>query len=290
MILGTGGLGYVGQFLLRELAQQKLPVRCLIRPGKPKEKLRQLERWGMEWVEGDLLDEVARLRALKGARVVIHLAHIRYASVLLADIHNEIERIVLMSSLWRFSRVPSTAVDEVIESEAVVEASDRPWVLLRPSMIYGPGNDRNISRLRNHLRRWRWITIFGRGYTMHQPVYVEDVVGATITAVDQPDIEHRSYALAGGGMLTYRDLLQTLGYSIGVSPLIMPLPARPLAYILGVLRDWGFRLPVDSEQIMRLQEDKQYDIADARRDLGFNPSNFEDGIRRIAGWESDEPV
>ena len=70
----------------------------------------------------------------------------------------------------------------------------------------------------------------------------------------------------------------------------MPLPARPLAYILGVLSDWGFRLPVDSEQIMRLQEDKQYDIADARRDLGFSPSNFEDGIRRIAGWESDELV
>ena len=129
-----------------------------------------------------------------------------------------------MSSLWRFSRVPSAAVDEVIESEAVVEASDRPWVLLRPSMIYGPGNDRNISRLRNHLRRWRWIPIFGRGYTMHQPVYVEDVVGATITAVDQPDIEHRSYALAGGEMLTYRDLLQTLGHSIGVSPSLCRCP------------------------------------------------------------------
>lgn len=290
MILVTGGMGYVGQFLLRELAQQKLPVRCLIRLGKPKEKLRQLERWGMEWVEGDLLDEVARRRSLKGVRFVIHLAHIRYASLLLADMHNEIERIILMSSLWRFSRVPSTAVDEVIESEAVVEASDKPWVLLRPSMIYGPGHDRNISRLRNHLRRWRWIPIFGHGYTMHQPVYVEDVVGATITAMDQPDIEHCSYALAGGGILTYRDLLQILGHSIGVSPLIMPLPARPLAYILGLLNDWGFRLPVDSEQIMRLQEDKQYDIADARRDLGFSPSNFEDGIRRIAGWESDESV
>ena len=284
MILVTGGMGYVGQFLLREMAQQKLPVRCLIRPGKPKQKLLQLEQWGMEWVEGDLLDEVARRRALEGAQVVIHLAHIRYASVLLADMHNEIERIVLMSSLWRFSSVSSAAVDEVIESEAVVEASDRPWVLLRPSMIYGPGNDRNISRLRNHLRRWRWVPIFGRGYTVHQPVYVEDVVDATITAADKPDIEHRSYAIAGGEMLTYRHLLQTLGHSIGVSPLIFPLPVQPLAFILGVLSDWGFRLPVDSEQIMRLQEDKQYDIADARRDLGFNPSNFEDGIRRMADW------
>ena len=290
MILVTGGMGYVGQFLLRELAQQRLTVRCLIRSGKPKGKLRQLEQWGMEWVEGDLLDETTRRRALEGARVVIHLAHIRYASVLLADIHNEIERIILMSSLWRFSRVPSASVDEVVESEAVVEASDKPWVLLRPSMIYGPGNDRNISRLRNHLHRWRWIPIFGGGHTIHQPVYVEDVVGATITAVDQPDIEHRSYALAGGEVLTYRDLLHTLGHSIGVSPLIVPLPARPLAYILNVLRNRGFRLPVDSEQIMRLQEDKQYDITDARRDLGFSPSNFEDGIRRMAGLESDELV
>ena len=57
-----------------------------------------------------------------------------------------------------------------------------------------------------------------------------------------------------------------------------------------MLRNRGFRLPVDSEQIMRLQEDKQYDITDARRDLGFSPSNFEDGIRRMAGLESDELV
>jgi len=287
MMLVTGGMGYVGQFLLRELAQQKRSVRCLVRPGKPKEKLHQLEQWGMEWVEGDLLNGEVRRRALKGVRTVVHLAHIRYGAALLADMPGEVERVVMMSSLWRFSRVQSAAVDEVVESEHAVEGSDKPWVLLRPSMIYGPGNDRNISRLRTHLRRWRCVPIFGSGYAVHQPVYVEDVVGATIAAVDQPDIEHRSYALAGGEELTYRDLLHALGDSIGVSPLIVPLPARFLAYIIGVLREWGVRLPVDSEQIMRLQEDKRYDIADARRELGFNPLCFKEGLQRLADWESD---
>jgi len=288
MMLVTGGMGYVGQFLLRELAQQKRSVRCLVRPGKPKEKLHQLEQWGMEWVEGDLLNGEVRRRALKGVRTVVHLAHIRYGAALLADMPGEVERVVMMSSLWRFSRVQSAAVDEVVESEHAVEGSDKPWVLLRPSMIYGPGNDRNISRLRTHLRRWRCVPIFGSGYAVHQPVYVEDVVGATIAAVDQPDIEHRSYALAGGEELTYRDLLHALGDSIGVSPLIVPLPARFLAYIIGVLREWGVRLPVDSEQIMRLQEDKRYDIADARRELGFNPLCFKEGLQRLADWESDD--
>ncbi|MGB1891367.1 MAG: NAD-dependent epimerase/dehydratase family protein [Candidatus Latescibacterota bacterium] len=288
MMLVTGGMGYVGQFLLRELAQQKRSVRCVIRSSTTNEKLRQLEQWGMEWVEGDLLNGGVRRRALEGVRTVVHLAHIRYGAALLADMPGEVERVVLMSSLWRFSRVQSAAVDEVVESEHAVEGSDKPWVLLRPSMIYGPGNDRNISRLRTHLRRWRWIPIFGSGHVVHQPVYVEDVVRATIAAVDQPDIEHRSYALAGGEELTYRDLLHALGDSIGVSPLIVPLPARSLAYIIGVLREWGVRLPVDSEQIMRLQEDKRYDIADARRDLGFNPSNFRKGLKRLAGWESDD--
>jgi len=288
MMLVTGGMGYVGQFLLRELAQQKRSVRCLVRPGKPKEKLHQLEQWGMEWVEGDLLNGEVRRRALKGVRTVVHLAHIRYGAALLADMPGEVERVVMMSSLWRFSRVQSAAVDEVVESEHAVEGSDKPWVLLRPSMIYGPGNDRNISRLRTHLRRWRCVPIFGSGYAVHQPVYVEDVVGATIAAVDQPDIEHRSYALAGGEELTYRDLLHALGDSIGVSPLIVPLPARFLAYIIGVLREWGIRLPVDSEQIMRLQEDKRYDTADARRELGFNPLCFKEGLQRLADWESDD--
>ncbi len=281
MILVTGCTGYVAGFLLRELARQDESVRCLVRPHKPEESLRPLREWGMSIQEGDLLDERARRRALEGVRAVIHLAHIRYAPLVLSDAGTQVERLVLMSSLWRFSRVVAAGVTEVINAEKAVEKCDKPWVLLRPSMIYGPGSDRNISRLRAQLRRWRVMPIFGSGQALHQPVYVGDVVRATMAALRQPGIEHRSYALAGRSALSYRDLLTALGHSIGVSPIIVPLPARPAAALVGILRRWGAPLPLEPEQILRLQEDKQYDIGEAQRDLAYEPVAFERGLELV---------
>ncbi len=284
MILVTGGTGYVGGFLLRELAQQDESVRCLVRPGKAAEALRPLRDWGMGILEGDLLDERVRCRALEGVRAVIHLAHIRYAPLILKDGGPQVERFVLMSSLWRFSRVAAPAVTEVVDAEKAVEKSEKPWVVLRPSMIYGPGCDRNISRLRAQLRRWRLLPIFGRGQALHQPVYVGDVVQATVAALRQSGIEHRSYALAGRSALSYRDLLAALGHSIGVAPLIVPLPVRPAVYAVRALRRWGIPLPLEPEQILRLQEDKQYDIGEAQRDLDYDPVAFERGLHLVGAW------
>ena len=71
-----------------------------------------------------------------------------------------------------------------------------------------------------------------------------------------------------------------MGRSVGVSQLIVALPARPSAYIAQVLRRLGLSLGVEPEQILRLQEDKSHSIEDAQRDLDFAPLDFEQGLRR----------
>ena len=281
MILVTGGTGYVGQFLLDALAQGNAQVRCVVRPGKPKSALERLRRYGMEICEGDLLDSTVLNAALRDVRCVLHLAHIRFAPNVLRAAPDSVERLVLMSSLWRFSRVPSPVVDEVIKAEREVEQSNKPWVLLRPSMIYGPGDDRNINRLRAHLNRWSVMPIFGSGRALQQPVFVGDVVAATIASMHAAGIERRAYAIAGAQAVTYRVLLKMLGASMGVTPRIVSLPARPLAALLGAVRRCGIHLPVDPEQILRLQEDKQYNISAARADLAFDPLTFEAGLEKV---------
>ena len=45
----------------------------------------------------------------------------------------------------------------------------------------------------------------------------------------------------------------------------------------------GVELSLDREQVHRLQEDKEYSIAAARRDLGFAPLEFDAALARIFG-------
>lgn len=283
MIVVTGGLGYVGSFLLEHLDFEKERVCCLVRPGKSKSALSALRETGVEIVEGDLAQAGSHAKVLAAARVIIHLAHIRYAPQILQSVGAFNERVVLVSSLWRFSRVPSAVLSEIVAAEEVVEQSDKPWVLLRPSMIYGPRGDRNISRLAAHIQRWRFLPIFGNGQHLHQPVYVGDVVSAILASVERPGIEHRSYALAGRYPLSYRELIYAIGRSIGVSPRIVALPARPVVLLLHILRRCGLSVGIDPEQIMRLQEDKSYSIVEAQQDLGFDPLEFERGLQNMRG-------
>jgi len=278
MILVTGGGGYVGHFLLKRLSQQAERVCCLLRPGR---EYGDIEELGFDVVAGDLERPEALASVFAEAEAIVHLVHIRYAPAVLRYAGSTVKRIVLLSSLRRFSRVPSPSVSEVVEAERAVLDSPKPWVLLRPSMIYGPGDDRNISRLMAHLRRWRLQPVFGDGLSLQQPVYVEDVVDAILAALVRPAVEGRAYAVAGERALTYRELIGAVGEAAGVSPHIVRLPVR---WALNLLRRCGLPSGIEPEQILRLQEDKAFSIEETRRDLGYAPLDLQRGLAQVKAW------
>ena len=51
--------------------------------------------------------------------------------------------------------------------------SDLQFTLLRPTMIYGPGNDRNVAFIRGYIDSHRFLPVFGSGERLQQPVFVE---------------------------------------------------------------------------------------------------------------------
>ena len=110
LIAVTGATGYMGSFLLPRLVARDEAVRCLVRPGTD---AAALVRIGAEIARGDLEEPAAVAAALRDARVVLHLAHIRYAPAVLAGVGAGVERLVLVSSLRRFSRVADASVAAV---------------------------------------------------------------------------------------------------------------------------------------------------------------------------------
>lgn len=280
MILLTGATGYLGRFLLPRLMEKGWPVRCLLRPTSDQSALAP---WKVEICLGDL-DHPAQVRpTLAGVRRILHLAHIRYTPALVAGVENTLEHLVLVSSRRRFSQVPSPSVEEVIQGEATALRSGLPWTLLRPTMIYGPGDDRNLSRLAAHLRKHRWIPIFGSGRALQQPVHVEDVVEALLAALQRPGAIHRVYNLAGPEPLTYDQLIDQVGAAVGVRPVKLHLPVGLALAGLWGARRLGMRPGLEAEQVCRLQEDKSCSIAAARTDLGYAPRPLAVGLAQIYG-------
>lgn len=67
----TGGSGFVGANLVRELLKDRHGVRVFVRPSSDRSAL---EGCNVEFAEGDLLDPASLRRAVAGIRVVYHVA------------------------------------------------------------------------------------------------------------------------------------------------------------------------------------------------------------------------
>jgi nucleoside-diphosphate-sugar epimerase len=224
------------------------------------------------------MEEVAE--ALDGTQALVSVAHIRHAPVLIAACERAgVSRAVLFSSTWRFSKFRTPEVEAVIAGEEALEASDLDATLLRPTMVYGPGDDRNISRLREHLRRHRVFPIFGSGECLVQPVYVADAADAVVAALGRTGTVRKAYEIAGPEPIPYREMIDTLGRCVGriVLKVYIPIPiALPLVAAYG----WVADAPrVTPDQVRRMGEDRAFDISETIRDLGMAPRSFEEGVR-----------
>src|SRR6202040_745311 len=88
------------------------------------------------------------------------------------------------------------------------------------------------------------------------------------------------YTVAGPEALTYNQLVDAVAAAVGRKVVKVHLPVRPVVAGLALLESLGLRLPIRSEQVRRLEEDKAFDIGDAVRDLGYSPLPFADGVQR----------
>ena len=276
MVLLTGATGLLGGALLDPLLSRGYVVRCLVRAGSPRAS--RLDPARVELVRGDAGDESALLRALRGTDALLHLAGVEYApQAVEAARWAGVERVVVVSSTSAHSAYESRSGPKV-RMERVISESGLGWTIVRPTMIYGSERDKNVHRLLRFLDRSPVFPMFGPGTNLWQPVYHEDCAGGVYEALVRPAAVGKSYDLPGAEPLTYLDLVQTAAGALGKKPRVVELPLEPIRLSLAAAERLRVPLPVGSDQVERLREDKAYPYEEARRDLGYTPRPFRDGV------------
>jgi nucleoside-diphosphate-sugar epimerase len=140
-----------------------------------------------------------------------------------------------------------------------------------------------MHRLLRFLDRWPVFPLFGSGENLWQPVYYEDLARGLYAALTKPGTEGQIYDLPGSRPLTYIDLIRTAAVALGKSTRIVRIPAEPVRQALVVAERIGLPLPVSSEQVLRLREDKAYSYQKAKEELGYAPRTFKKGIALEVG-------
>jgi len=243
-VLVTGAGGLVGARTCRLLAERGWSVRALVRDRARAEQ--RLSGAKVEYAIGDLRDRDLVNAAVRGADAVVHLAAIAIeragqtyeavnseatATLLEAARATGVPRFIQMSQNGASSSSPHRFLRSKGIAEDLVRASDRSWTVLRPSVIFGPG-DEFVTVLARLVRLSPLVyPLPGGGTARFQPVAVGDVAAAIAICLERSDTAGRAFALGGPEPLTLREIAARVLKAMGARRMLVGAPIgvmRPL--------------------------------------------------------------
>ncbi len=321
MILVTGGGGFLGGAVVRQLLARGESVRSLQRSEAP--ALRVL---GAEVLRADLADGDAVRAAAKGCAAVIHIGakagvwgpYAEYhranilgtRNILEACLNNGIQRLVYTST-------PSVIhaggdVEGVDESAPLATQFDTAYpatkaeaerlvlsangaelatVALRPHLIWGPGDPQLVARILARAKAGR-LRLVGGGAKLIDSVYIDNAAQAHLLALDRlapgAACAGKAYFITQGEPMPQRDLINGILMAGGLPPCEQSISPRA-AYAVGATLEiiWRILRRTDEPMMTRflarqLATAHWYDISAARRDLAYTPRiTVAEGLARL---------
>ena len=101
------------------------------------------------------------------------------------------------------------------------------WTIFRPTLIYDPGRDANVSAIADFVRRFGIFPIVRPGAGRRQPIHAADVAQAMAAAADAPTARNAIFGLPGGETLAYREMVRRIFEALGKRPVLLHLPLGP---------------------------------------------------------------
>jgi nucleoside-diphosphate-sugar epimerase len=313
-------MGFIGGHLIPALEARGHSVTLALRDRSRERRLLASApntRWTA--VVGEIGPETHWRRALTDADAVIHLA--ARAHVLDQSAKDEesfmrinaggtarlvehasragVQRFVLMSSIGAVTdasdqlvtlETPCAPVSPYgrskLEAErALVEhcrESDMEWTILRPTLVYGPGNPGNIARLVSLVRRG-WPLPLGAIRNRRSFAFVENLVDATIAVLTHDAARAATFFVADGEDLSTPELIAKIAQHAETHTKLVPVPLLALETLARGAQAIGVRLPFDGETLRRLGSSLFVDTAPLRA-LGWTPRfSVDEGLRSMLG-------
>ncbi|WP_434568780.1 NAD-dependent epimerase/dehydratase family protein [Pseudomonas sp. Z3-8] len=197
----------------------------------------------------------------------------------------QVKRVVVLSSTSRFAKHASPdprerdVAQRLIRAEEQLEqwATERQieWVILRPTLIYGFGGDKNISEIARFIQRFGFFPLIGGGTGLRQPVHGDDVIQACLSAMNMPDLASAGYNLSGGETVPYHTMVRRIFQAMGRPVRTVPLPAKALGWGVSIMRCLPRYRHLSSALVARMNQDLVFDHSQASQQFGFAPKAFQ---------------
>ena len=322
MIVVTGGGGFLGGAIVRQLLARGESVRSVQRSDVP-----DLRALGVDVVRADLSDARACLEALRGADAVIHVAAKAGVWGSAASFHSAnvqaTENVIAACRTLGIGKLVYTSTPSVVhaggdvanmdESAPVATHFSAPYpqtkalaeayvlaangaqlatVALRPHLIWGPGDTQLTARVLARARAGR-LRLVGGGEKWIDSVYIDNAAAAHLNALDRVEpgaaCAGKAYFITQGEPMPQKQLINGMLAAAGLPPCDRSI-APGVAWLAGAVLELVWTLLRREEEPMmtrflaqQLATAHWYNIDAARRDLGYAPQvTVQEGLALLA--------
>jgi dihydroflavonol-4-reductase len=322
----TGGTGFIGGEVVRQLRARGDEVVCLVRnPAKAKEVV----DLGCQTVAGDLRDTEAIRDGMEGCDAVIHAAAIyevgipasqrqamRDANVggtervLGAARDAKIPKVVYVSTVGVFGNTGGKVVDETYEHPAKdftscyeetkweahqvakrLIAEGLPCVIVQPGGVYGPGDTSSIGELLSQFLAGKMplLPFPELGICLS---HVEDIATGILLGLDKGK-PGEAYVISGPAT-TVREAIETVAAVTGrkAPKHAIPVPLMKAMIPIGSLVGKMMGQPPNLRELISSADGVTFwaSYDKAKGELGYEPRGLEEGLRATLEAEGKLPA
>jgi uncharacterized protein YbjT (DUF2867 family) len=279
----VGATGFVGSSVVAHLAELGHRVIAISRDGtRDADWKDSVEARAADVTTGSGLDA-----ALDGADAVVHLVAIpreskgkTFEAVNVRGTRHTVEaaeragirRFVHLSALGVIDDPKLAYLSSKWRGEEAVRSSSLDWVILRPSLLFGPG-DGFFNLVKVTLKWWSpgIVAIPGKGDARFQPLAVEDLAIAVARSVTDEDRAGSVYELGGPDWWTYREIVDEVMRVTRMKRLKLGMPI-PLLRVLTAATDRVLPIfPVSHDQIASLSRPNSTELDAFEKAFGVAP-------------------
>lgn len=287
MILVTGGTGFIGNVLVRNLVSLGYPIRLLLNPSN--ETPRLPPGLAVDVAISSLDDERSIRASLKGIRTIFHLvgtesrginAEFSAVDILsakrLAVIAREMEidRFFYLSHLGADRHSAYPYLKAKAEAEAAIIASGVPYTILRTAAVYGK-NDHFTEVFARYIRVFpRFVPIPGDGSTKLQPLWVDDLVTCLLLCFEDEGKRYSTVTIGGMESLSIEEILLMIMDELKIRKSLLHFSPVWHRQMIIALEQWFPRFPRSYFWTDYLAEDRITGIDVLPREFSLIPTRL----------------
>lgn len=307
-ILVTGASGFIGRNIVTGLLDAGYEVKAQHRRAKPPP---ELIRDGVETVRADLTDPETAKKLVSGTARVIHAAaHVAMTGKRTRFHQTNVDATGSMldasvgEGCWQFVHISSLSVQgfgEHLDSDETgpyyplvteyqktkkmaeerVHAETRvPWTIIRPGLVYGPGDTTTLKPAFDLLLAEKLPLL--SGFEVYNcPIFVTDLVSAVVSCLGNEGATGQIFDIVSGEKVLLKDALAYAAELLGVRPPKTNIPAWVAAAGAAVLESLYALLRIQGEPLVT-----RYLTAELSRNFHFSGQKSRSILGKYAatGW------